>query len=964
MLADTVLIAVRSAAYEHPARRAILAPGKAPTSHADLIAHLDALHAVFARHGIGHGTRVATVLPNGAETAVASLALATCATCVPLNPAYSPAELSALLAATRAALVLTDRDLLPRIRAGVDALGLPVGVIEKDADATAGWFRLDLSAVPEMRQSGVPGPPGTDDVALVLHTSGSTAKAKIVPLTQRNLAASMGNLAMSLALGPGDICLNMLPLFHVGALVDLLFAPLAAGGSVVVTGSIATETFFDCLTAFRPTWYQGVPTMLQDIVSLAPERLNPGDAASLRFIRAVSAPLPAKVEADVEATFGVPVIAIYGMTETAGVIASNPLPPETRKSGSVGKPVGCAVAVADGQGNPVAPGARGEVIVSGDNVTSGYEGADEVRRLNSFGKWLRTGDEGYLDADNFLFLTGRIKEIINRGGEKIAPRQIEECLMDLAGVREAAAFAIPHPTLGEDVAVAVVREPGAHLSDEAIRDHLAARLSRFKVPRHVAFLDTLPRLPSGKLDRRSLAARGAAAAPGHHSLRAPANPLEGVIVRLCKQVLEVDAVGLDDNFFDLGGDSLKATTLVMSLEEALGREIPPGILFDASTVGELAACLSTDRAGVGAANGDDELPRWLRKAVARAIAGWRGTRRSADSLLVGRNTLGAERPLFWVFNGESEFTPMAAHLDPERPLYAMRSMTHIGKKFHRDTAPLARYYVGEILRVQSEGPFLLGGFCEGAKLAFEVAGALRTAGHEVALLVLHDGFVPQPYDGAVTIFHSDGYPCLAPDVTRAERGWHRYYTGALSVLPAPAFHARCYEEPGAASMASELEAEFERVARAAVARERRFPDARQLDAAIYRARVAGLVWPLQPQGSNLTVTVTVRNDSPLAWQPSAASGISLGARWLNLNGHPYGWLADQTDLVAPLAPGESRAFTLRAEVPTRDRPMFLEIDMLEEGVGWFHERGSRSRRALVLPFRPRGHRVATTARRD
>ena len=349
--------------------------------------------------------------------------------------------------------------------------------------------------------------------------------------------------------------------------------------------------FFDWLSAFQPTWYSAVPTMHQAILTHArltnARSMKPG----LRFVRSASAPLAPRILAELEQTFAAPVIEFYGMTETASApIACNPLPPFKRKPGSVGIPVDLDVAIMGSRGDLCPPGETGQVVVRGPSVMRGYEG-DPAANLAAFsGDWLQTGDLGYFDDDGFLFLTGRTRELINRGGEKISPREIDEALLDHPAVAEAATFAIPHATLGEDVAAAVVLRPGAKATSQAIRAYMVGRLAEFKVPQQVFFVRELPKSSTGKIQRAGMAARlGLGSAS--QTFVAPRTALEKTIAEYWAEILQQERIGVHDNFFALGGDSLLATSVLAHLHRLTDCEIASSQIFETPTVAELAAHL-------------------------------------------------------------------------------------------------------------------------------------------------------------------------------------------------------------------------------------------------------------------------------------------------------------------------------------------------------------------------------------
>ncbi|QYK40866.1 MAG: AMP-binding protein [Paracoccaceae bacterium] len=462
-----------------------------------------ALHAA----GIGRGDRVAIVLPNGPEMAAAFVTVAQAATTAPLNPAYRREEFDFYLSDLRARAILLPEGMEGAALDAARAHGLAVLRVVTDPATPAGTFTLHAEgaagAAPDTAA------PGSDDVALILHTSGTTSRPKIVPLLQSNVAASARHIMASLALTPGDRCLNMMPLFHIHGLVAAVSSSLAAGASIWCAPGFDALRFFGWLDAAKPTWYSAVPTMHQTILSRAARNAGIIAQNPLRFIRSSSASLPAQVMVELSQTFGAPVIEAYGMTEAAHQMASNPLPPRAQKPGSVGIAAGPLLRIAHEVENRLLDGGVGEVVISGPNVTPGYEGNPDANARNFFiaddRRWFRTGDQGSLDGEGYLSLTGRLKEIINRGGEKVSPLEVDGILMDHPAVQQVVTFAMPHPRLGEEVAAAVVLREGMQADEAAIRRFAAERLADFKVPRRVVILAEIPKGATGKLMRIGLA---------------------------------------------------------------------------------------------------------------------------------------------------------------------------------------------------------------------------------------------------------------------------------------------------------------------------------------------------------------------------------------------------------------------------------------------------------------------------
>ena len=500
-MADTISALLARGADADPA---IGAPERAAMTFADLRGLATKTVAALNAMGIGRNDRVAIVLPNGPEMAAAFMAVAAGATTAPLNPAYRAEEFEFYLNDLNAkALLALAGDDTPA-RAVAVKLGVPVIEVVPDAAGGAGAFTLKGPA----GLSGKPARGGmaeAGDTALVLHTSGTTSRPKIVPLSHANVCASARHITATLALTPADSCLNIMPLFHIHGLIAAVLSSLSAGGSVVCTPGFNALRFFAWLDEARPTWYTAVPTMHQTILPRAERNPDSVARARLRFIRSSSASLPPQVMLELEKVFGCPVIESYGMTEAAHQMASNPLPPRARKPGAVGIAAGPEVAIMDIEGNLLPLGALGEIVIKGPNVTAGYE-ANPAANASAFsGGWFRTGDQGTMDAEGYLRITGRLKELINRGGEKVSPLEVDEIIMDHPAVAQVVTFAMPHDKLGEEVAAAVVLREGQSATERDIRDFAGKRLSDYKVPRKIVFLAEIPKGATGKLQRIGLA---------------------------------------------------------------------------------------------------------------------------------------------------------------------------------------------------------------------------------------------------------------------------------------------------------------------------------------------------------------------------------------------------------------------------------------------------------------------------
>ncbi len=699
----------------------ILAPGREALGYDELPGLVGAVAVRLRERGIGADDRVALVTRNGPEAALAFLSLATAAVCAPLNPTYRRNEYDFYLGDLRARAVVVDAGVEEPVREAARARGIDVIALELLADAPAGWFALGepLDGAAELPDRD------PEDVALLLHTSGTTARPKLVPLSHRNLTLSARNVAATLGLRPEDRCVNVMPLFHIHGLVAAVLASLTAGASVVCTPGFHPRRIFDWLGEHDPTWYTAVPTMHQSILSRWNEHEKVAGASRLRFARSSSAALPAPLLAQLEQTLGVPVVEAYGMTEAAHQMASNPLPPGKRVPGSVGLPAGPEIVVLGANGDPLPPGEVGEVAIRGSNVFSGYEANPEANAAAFVDGWFRTGDEGVLDGDGYLVLHGRLKELINRGGEKVAPIEVDERLLAHPQVAQAVTFAIPDSRLGEEVAAAVVRASGADVGEAELQDFVAQTLAPFKVPRRVVFVDDIPKGSTGKIQRIGLADRlGVEVKDGitddtqHVS---PKTHLETELAAIWADVLGVERVGMHDDFFALGGDSILGTEAIARIRDLTGRDdLPLVTIVRAPSVAAMARELE---GGVATLSASGAVP--IREA-------------------------GSTAPLFFVHGGDGEilrFVPLARRLGHDRPFYGLRARGIDGGALPEPQVDeLAADYVSEVRAAQPRGPYVLGGLCTGATIALEMAHELEVAGEEVALLVLIDPRFPRPTD--------------------------------------------------------------------------------------------------------------------------------------------------------------------------------------------------------------------------
>lgn len=586
-------------AKKNPQDIAIVAAQKSPLTYAALFDAISYVVNKLNAMGVTRNDRVAVALPNGPEMAVAFLTVACCATCAPLNPNYRESEYDFYLSDLDAKALIYQEGVAEAAVEVARKRGIPLVELSPIKEGAAGIFQLTVEEDNNSNNSIKSGIAQPEDIALVLHTSGTTSRPKIVPLTHTNLCTSAQNIGVALNLQQGDRCLNVMPLFHIHGLMGALLSSLSAGASVACTPGFNVSQFFDWLAEFSPTWYSAVPTMHQAILARVETNREIINRSEIRLIRSSSAPLPPQIMAELEQVFNAPVIESYGMTEASHQMASNPLPPKIRKPGSVGIAAGVEVAIMDDTGNLLSSGEVGEVVIRGASVTRGYENNPQANETAFTNGWFRTGDLGYLDADNYLFLKGRIKEIINRGGEKISPREVDEVLLDYPNIDQVVTFAAPHTLLGEDVAAAVVLKQGASATELQIKEFAATRLADFKVPRVVLFVDEIPKGATGKRQRIGLAQKlGLTASDPTATTKyvPPKTATEEKLVQIWSEVLKVEKVGINDNFFGLGGDSILAAQIVNIVREVLQVELSFLIFFEQPTVASMAIKITQTQA--------------------------------------------------------------------------------------------------------------------------------------------------------------------------------------------------------------------------------------------------------------------------------------------------------------------------------------------------------------------------------
>ena len=687
-----------------PNSLAVVATGFEPLTYRDLRDYVARTAVRLRESGLDRSARVAVALPNGADAALAIVATACAAVAVPIDTQLTAPEIDGRLARLRPRAVIVPGD-GPSATRDV-AMGRGIAVIEANSEGP-GKLGMNLSA-PDVGPAAAAEEPDAAAIAFILQTSGTTAEPKLIPFSHGNMLAAAARVQSWFGLTPADRCLSVSPVCYSHGLKVTVFTPLITGGSVAFPRSPSSLDVDEWLGALSPTWYSAGPTIHRFMLDKTKPLSNVRSIHSLRFVVSGGAPITREVREGLSVTLGVPVLEHYGSSEAAQISANMP-PPGPAKPGTCGIPAKGTVKIVAENGSELPAGEHGEILLGGPTVTSGYLDAVELNCAAFVDGWFRTGDTGSLDAEGFLILHGRKTELINRGGEKISPPEIDDALQRHPLVAEAAAFAIPHTGLGEDVAAAVVLKEGATVTALKLREFLLPSLALFKIPRRIVFVDRLPKGATGKVQRQRLM----------ELLETRSEPfveasdrLHSALLRIWSRLLETSDLSIDDDFFDKGGDSLRATELMLELRQLTGKAIPDTLLFESSTIRALVQRLS-----------EKETPR--QKVAVR----------------VGAASDGATPLLFfhgdWTTGG-FYLEHLARKLGPEVSLIAVSPHGIGDEPIPPSIEDMAADRLQAILDAQPKGPYRLAGHCVGGIVALETARLLITLDHKVEAVVMVD----------------------------------------------------------------------------------------------------------------------------------------------------------------------------------------------------------------------------------
>jgi len=719
---------VNTRARSNPDRPALVMPDETFLSYGDLAAAISRVSRFLIERGLVRSKRIAVIMPDGPEMIVALLAISHVAVYVPLNPKLSSEELANQLKIIGADAVMVRQDALFVTGQDNHDAVLPVITMHPYKPGSQSSFAVDSSALPINETVPIQLPRG-DDVAIILTTSGTTSDPKVVPLTHANLCWAARNNADFFSMGENDRCLNVIPQYHIYSIVASILGSLAAGGSVICTESFRPDEFVDMLGRLTPTWYAASPAVHQAIMRyIVASQFSPV-RHFLSCIRSGGAPLSTKLQKQLEQCFGVMVVQGYGLTETSAMGTRNPPIPGRIKPGSAGVVTGCEMQILGEDGHALAHDQVGAILIKGPGVTSGYEAHQDSSATSFVNGWFVTGDEGFLDEDGYLFISGRTKELINRGGEKFSPYEVEHALSDHPDVVDVAVYAVPHERLGEVPMAMVVLRAEAGVEPAHLKSFLRDKIALHKVPVEVIPVREIPRNPSGKVQRHLLSKQYVRVTsqkrhpPGprhdHADDSSQKSEVAEIVEQTWQKVLGLKDLRPDDDFFALGGDSLLFAELVVELERATGIKIPLASIVNKWTIAQQNDYLS---------NPEKESP--------------------AFRFLFPIRSTGTLPPLFCIHNNTGSslsFRPLADHMDIEQPIWAFwLNPEEEGLSAPLSLVELARAYIKEMQEVCAHGPYLVTGHSMGGKIAFEMARQLQAKGEKVALLAMIDTWEVPP----------------------------------------------------------------------------------------------------------------------------------------------------------------------------------------------------------------------------
>ena len=703
-----------SAADSSPESPAIYLPDTNFITYKQLAEQINLLASELTKGGFADGQRIAIIMPHCLEAVLAFYAATLVATAVPLNPSSSVDELKQYMKLAKVEAIIVNAGYSGVVQQAAAEMAIPVVLMERRSKES---FQFLFDGVTQKNFANAISHKNV--TAVVLFTSGTTSTPKVVPLTHANLIKTVETTKEIFDLHKDDRAISVTPLFHIYGIVGPILSAAATSSSVICLPAFRPQEFFHILQAVKITWYAASPAIHYAVAEYA-EKINADkDDYDLRLIRSGSAPLPLQLIEKLKSCFGAVVVQGYGLTETAGLATCNSPLLGKIKNESVGKPTGCEIAIMDEQGNFLPPSVAGEIVIRGESVTKGYENIDSEERIFLKNGWFRSGDQGYFDEEGFLFITGRIKEIINRGGVKISPYEVENVILQWPEIKEAAVFAIPHASLGEMPAAMIVLNDNQKLAADQLASFLKSKLTIDKLPVKVYFASQIPKSPNGKIQRRGLyqyikehQTKFEPTHLGSSNISDRCSAKEKILAEIWCKLLKIENLDEDEDFFDAGGDSLLAAELFAEIDKKMQIDLPVDTIISYHTFGSLAAYLRKEHQDSG------------------------------FDFIVPMKKTGRYNPLFCIHNINGDtlvYRKLANDIDKEQPLYGLTLKIDSPQIIYPLTFEhLASLYAEEMQRIQPEGPYYIAGHSLGGIIAFEAARCLQAKGQEIALLAMFD----------------------------------------------------------------------------------------------------------------------------------------------------------------------------------------------------------------------------------
>lgn len=776
---------------------------------------------------------------------------------------------------------------------------------------------------------------------LILHTSGSTGTPKRVPISLNSIAISAKNIAAEHKLTESDVALNPLPTFHIGALVDVLLAPLSVGGSVIITNNRSAKALATDILKHRPTWIQLVPTLLQNLVEELCNETLESIGKSLNFIRIISSSLSPDLKVLAEEKLKCTVIEMYGMTEAAGQISTNSRKSSEHKIKSVGRPKNVSVKILDAYGNPVNTGRVGEICICGPTVFGGYEGVE--RSETFFDEWFRTGDIGYMDTEGYLFLRGRIKEQINVGGEKVSPVEIEEVALTCPGIKEAVAYSIPHRTLGEQVGLTIACDSKQSLDRLSVL--LNQRLAKHKQPRKILSTTELPKLPNSKLDR--VAIRESAIkvdTSGNLRIDEEYSSRKLKIAEIWSRTLKSRLPNPTDDFFEMGGDSLNALDFLTRLEKHLGRGINSSQLFETPIFDDLYNAIENSESSQII---DDKRSV---SYVKRLTVGWPGQIVIKNGIFRGFGTLKKGNPIFWSGQDSEETMILVNSIGKNKPVYVTGSLYQLPNRTQEDFDNLVSSIISEIQEIQPSGSIVLGGICGGAQIMQMVGSKLIQTGRDVKVIISSDFWPEKPFEfPALHLMTNSRYHSA-----RIIYKHHEFSVDQLNPKGYAIINLDSDHRLNSKTIISNTENILKYIKNPPSNREAGKLDSKRWTIEKKRREVQGKIKicklsRIYTPGSQMNIEIQIKNLNSFIWDRSEHSGLTVVVDLLNFDSYAREMSAGVFILTKEISPMESITLNTTIDLPNVKLPLIAKLTFQNQGIRKFNKKTDPSDSKIIFP---------------